>query len=210
MFDSDAVEPIKAQREAVRFFDGLEVDGYRMPDGEFRVGLAGASRVLGYAPNWLSRALSQETGTSMKVLRSLGFTEEIKKVVAQSVKGAREAPTVSLRDFNRLIIYAVSKGKKAALALQLSLTEVALNDFFVDAFGEPPLSIEKKRDLFFKVYAASISPEEWMYQDKLEIVRLALAGDEPQYKNGHWNDSIIWDDGKFDTSEFLVPPSLEL
>lgn len=210
MFDSDAVEPIKAQREAVRFFDGLEVDGYKMPDGEFRVGLAGASRVLGYAPNWLSRALNQETGTSMKVLRSLGFTEEIKKVVTQTVRGPREAPTVSLRDFNRLIIYAVSKGKKAALALQLSLTEVALNDFFVDAFGEPPLSIDEKRNLFFKTYAASISPLEWMYQDKLEIVRLALAGDEPQYKNGHWNDSIIWDDGKFDTSEFLVPPSLEL
>ncbi len=32
------MEPIRAERSAVTFFDGLEVDGYRMPDGEFRGG----------------------------------------------------------------------------------------------------------------------------------------------------------------------------
>jgi len=50
-------EPIRAERRLVPFFEGLEVEGYRMPDGEYRVGIEGASQVLGYARNWLGRAL---------------------------------------------------------------------------------------------------------------------------------------------------------
>ncbi|MCU0570082.1 MAG: hypothetical protein MUF49_26350 [Oculatellaceae cyanobacterium Prado106] len=99
----------------------------------------------------------------------------------------RPPETLSLRDFNRLISYAVFDGKKAALALQLALTEVALNDFFRDAFGERPLSIEEKRQLFYETYAATISPEEWRRMDREEILRLALPGDEPQLQEGRWN-----------------------
>jgi hypothetical protein len=182
------MEPIRAERQTVRFFDGLQVDGYRMPNGEFRVGLASASVVLGYSENWLPRLLDRVNGTSIKSLRGLGFTEQTQKVVSESVKGDREAETISLRDFNRVIIYAVSKGRRAALALQLSLTEVALNDFFVDAFGESPLSIEEKRRLFYEAYAATISPEDWRQMDREDILRLALPGDEPQLQDGIWNE----------------------
>jgi hypothetical protein len=69
------------------------------------------------------------------------------------------------RDFNRLIAYAVADGKKAALALQFALTEVALNDFFVNAFGQKPLTIDDKRRLFYEAYAAAISPENWREMD---------------------------------------------
>jgi hypothetical protein len=174
-----------------KFFDGLEFDGYRMPNGEFRVGLQGASLVLGFAENWLRRLLNRETGTQLKTLRGLGFTEETQKVVHESNKGSRSAETISLRDFNRLIAFAVSKGKKAALALQLALTEVALNDFFRHAFGEPPLSIEEKRRLFYETYAATISPEDWRTMDRQDILRLALPGDESQLRDGLWNS---WED----------------
>lgn len=34
MFD-DPIELIKAERRTVPFFEGLEVDGYYMPDGEY-------------------------------------------------------------------------------------------------------------------------------------------------------------------------------
>ncbi|NJL91560.1 MAG: hypothetical protein HC916_18590 [Coleofasciculaceae cyanobacterium SM2_1_6] len=183
------MEPIRAERQTVRFFDGLEVDGYRMPNGEFRVGITGASRVLGYPDNWLYRILI--TGESRKqnqALQGLGFTQETLKIVSETIRGDREAETISLRDFNRLISYAVFDGKKAALALQLSLTEVALNDFFVDAFGEPPLSIEEKRRLFYEAYAATISPENWREMDREDILRLALPGDEPQLQDGIWNE----------------------
>jgi hypothetical protein len=182
------MEPIRAERQTVTFFNGLTVDGYRMPNGEFRVGITGASLVLGYSDNWLQRVLGRESGRSIKALRGLGFTEEIQKVVGETERGDREAQTINLRDFNRLISYAVFDGKKAALALQLALTEVALNDFFRDAFGAPPLSIEEKRQLFYETYAATISPEEWRQMDREEILRLALPGDESQLKDGRWNE----------------------
>ncbi len=171
------METFRAERAKVTFFDGLEVDGYRMPDGSFRVGVAGAGRALGYDRNWLGRVLDRG-GNTLKALQGLGFTEETQKVVTETDRGDREAQTISLRDFNRLIAYAVFDGKKAALALQLALTEVALNDFFRDAFGEPPLSINEKRRIFYETYAAAISPEQWRQMDREEILRLALPGDE--------------------------------
>lgn len=183
----DIKDIIRAERQTVPFFQGLEVDGYRMPNGEFRVGITGASLVLGYSKEWLGRVIKRG-GNTVKSLRGLGFTEEIEKVATQLIKGGgSEADTISLEDFNRLIVYAVSQGKKAALALQLSLTKVALNDFFRNAFGEPPLSIEEKRRLFYEAYAATISPEDWRRMDRQDILRLALPGDETHLKNGFWN-----------------------
>lgn len=180
-------EVIRSERRQVPFFEGLEVDGYLMPDGSYRVGIVGASLVLGYAENWLPRLLKNKNGKPMKTLRGFGFTEQIAETVSETVRGDRVAQTISLEDFNRLIVYAIQDGKKAALALQLSLTKVALNDFFRDAFGEPPLSIEEKRRLFYETYAATISPEEWRQMDREDILRLALAGDEPHLRWGLWN-----------------------
>lgn len=182
--------PIKAEHRTVVFFDGLDVDGYRMPNGEFRVGLAGASRVIGYNEDWLGIALKRSARTA-KELRGLGFSENIKKVIAQSKQGNfLDDSTISLKDFNRLIAYATFKGKKAALALQLSLTELSLMDFFRDSFGEPPLTIEEKRRIFYEEYAKTISPEDWRTMDRQDIIRLALAGDEPHLEGGQWN---AWD-----------------
>jgi len=178
------MEPIRAEEADVKFFDGLKVDGYRMPNGEFRVGLTGASDVLGYEKNWLGRVLNRG-GSTLKALQGLGFTEEIQKVVTKS---GRPPETISLRDFNRLISYAVFDGKRAALALQLALTEIALNDFFRDAFHLASLSIAEKRQLFYETYAATISPENWRQMDREEILRLALPGDEPQLLEGQWNE----------------------
>ncbi len=177
------MEPIRAERSAVTFFDGLEVDGYRMPDGEFRVGVTGAGKVLGYGANWLGRVLDRG-GNTLKALQGLGFTEEIQKVVTNS---GRPPETISLRDFNRLISYAVFDGKKAALALQLALTDLSLVDFFRDSFGEPPLTMEQKRMAFFEAYAKAISPEGWRKMGREEIIRLALPGDEEHLKDGLWN-----------------------
>lgn len=183
------MEPIRAERATVRFFDGLSVDGYRMPDGEFRVGIEGASLVLGYGANWLYRTLTRKDNKTLKVLQGLGFDAYTSPAIVDRPQGgSTKVETISLRDFNRLIAYAVFDQKKAALALQLALTEVALNDFFRDAFGEPPLSIEEKRNLFYEAYARTISPEDWRQMDREDIVRLALPGDEHQLKDGLWNE----------------------
>jgi hypothetical protein len=187
----------KAVRAKVVFFEGLEVDGYRMPDGEFRVGISGAGKVLGYAPNWLGRVLDRG-GNSVKTLRGMGFTEKILEVVTQSINGGgTSAKTISINDFNRLIVYGVIDGKKAALALQLSLSDLALNDFFRDAFNEIPLTIDEKRIRFYKSYAASIRPSDWFKMDRQDIIDLALLDSIDPVLNGSWNnwqeDKAIYD-----------------
>jgi hypothetical protein len=183
------MESIRAERSTVTFFDGLTVEGYRMPDGEFRVGLEGASLVLGYAANWLYRTLTRKDNKTLKTLQGLGFDAYTEQVTTSRPQGGTaRVDTVSLDDFNRLIAYAVFDGKKAALALQLSLTRMALNDFFRDAFGEAPLSIDEKRSLFYQEYARTISPEDWRQMDREDILRLALLGDESQLQEGRWNE----------------------
>lgn len=178
----------RVERATVVFFDGLTVDGYRMPDGEFRIGLAGASRTLGYGRDWLGDVITEESPRTAKALRGLGFSENCEKVTAQSKQGNEyEDTTINLDDFNCCIIYAVQRKKKAAIALQKSFTKLALNDFFRDAFGEPPLSIAEKRQLFYQTYAASISPEHWLEMDREDILRLAMEGDESHLKDGLWN-----------------------
>jgi len=186
----EPLEPTRAERATVTFFNGLEVDGYRMPDGEFRVGIIGACQILGYPDNWLYLALSGRSRKRLKALQGLGFSEETKKIVSVTSTGDRTAETIGLRDFNRLIAYAVFDGKKAALALQLALTEVALNDFFVDAFGDQALTITEKRRLFYEAYATAISPERWREMDQVDILALALPGDEAHLLHGSWLEGV--------------------
>lgn len=179
-------EAIRAEKAIVRFFDGLEVEGYRMPNGEFRIGLSGASKVLGFAENWLYLTLSRNQTKTLKALQGYGFDAYLVPAeVRRPQGGTTVVNTISLDSFNCCIVYGVQQGKKAALALQLSLTKMALNDFFRDAFGDRPLSVEEKRRLFYEAYAATISPEDWREMDREDILDLALPGDEPQMEN--WN-----------------------
>ena len=109
---------IRAERATVRFFDGLEVDG------EFRVSLSGASVLIGYAGNWLSRALSR-SGTAMKALYGLGFSGQTQKVVLPDMKRGSESPsTISLSDLSTLILYAASKGNPPVIALSKSMVNI--------------------------------------------------------------------------------------
>jgi len=190
--DIDDMEPIRAERQTVRFFDGLEVDGYRMPNGEFRVGLASASRVIGFDRDWLSDVIKGQTPRTLKALQDIGFSENIRKVSAQSNQGNwLDDRTIGLDDFNSCIIYGTQRKRLPAIALNKSFTRLSLLDFFRDAFGEPPLSIKEKRRLFYEMYAATISPDDWRKMDRQDILRLALPGDESHLKDGRWNQ---WDD----------------
>ena len=155
-------QAIRAERATVTFFEGLTVDGYKMPNGEFRVGLVGASVVVGYGRQWLSQVLSSRPKT-LKTLEGMGFTGSQLQISVgrENISGASTLKTISLDDFIRVIAYASSNQKKAALALQIALVKMSLNDFFRDAFGERPLSVSEKRQLFYEAYAATISPEDW-------------------------------------------------
>jgi hypothetical protein len=180
-------EMIRAERATVKFFDGLSVDGYRMPNGEFRVGITTASVVAGFAENYLRRLLS-DGGTRLQPLLDNGFSGITFPQVRVTKTGEREERAITLKDFVRLLRYADKQGRQSAGAILDALSELSLIDFFRDAFGEPPLSIAEKRRLFYESYAQSISPENWRQMDREEILRLALPGDEEQLQDGSWNE----------------------
>lgn len=157
---------VKAERATVRFFDGLEIDGYRMPDGEFRVSMAGASILLGYQRNWLSRNVMRG-GTTLKALQGRGFSGQTQETGNPMMSGGVGVVlTISLRDFNTLIHFAAGKDKPQAIALQSALTDMALTDFFRDAFGMRALSIEEKRDRLYQAFAATLTAADWQAWDR--------------------------------------------
>lgn len=180
------MEPIRAERKTVVFFDGLQVDGYRMPDGDFRVGISTASDVAGFNENYLRRALA-DGGTRLQPLLNMGFSGQTIPQVRVTKTGEREERTINLKDFIKLLRYADQQKRKSAGAILDALSELSLIDFFRAAFGEPPLSIEEKRRLFYEKYAAAISPENWRQMDREEILRLALPGDETT-QDEQWNE----------------------
>ena len=50
---------VKAKRATVKFSQDLEVDGYMLPDGEFRVGKMSISKTLGYGKDWVTRQIKK-------------------------------------------------------------------------------------------------------------------------------------------------------
>ncbi len=64
------------------------------------------------------------------------------------------------------------------IALQSALMEIALSDFFRDAFKEAQLSVDEKRQLFYKAYADSLSFEDWLEMDRQDVRDLKLFGNE--------------------------------
>ena len=108
---------IKSQRATIEYVEGISVDGYMLPNGEFRVGMVGASLALGYAENWLTQITSR-VGKASKTLERMGYTGEFIPVVCESINGGgRCAQTLSQSDFDVLISFAASEGKRDAMRL---------------------------------------------------------------------------------------------
>lgn len=159
---------IKAERATVKFFDGLEIDGYRMPDGEFRVSITGASILLGFSKEWLGRGISRG-GNMVKALQGLGFSGQVQKVATNS---GRPPETISLKDFHRILVYGVQQNRPQAIALQVGLTDMALTDFFRDAFGLRPLSINEKRERLYKAFAETLTVQDWLDWDRSDVMEI--------------------------------------
>lgn len=151
---------IRAERTTVKFCDGVEVDGYQMPDGEFRVGKIGAAIAVGYGKDWVG----QLKGKPLKALQDKGYTGSEKPVQLDSIRGGGgEAKTLSLSDFRKLIIFAAKKERPKAEALLDAIVDVSLEDWFRVAFGQEQLTLEEKRYKFFKTYATTIN---WLTEDR--------------------------------------------
>lgn len=159
----------KVRSATVIFCDGISVDGYQLPNGEYAVSITSASEVLGYARNWLGRSISRG-GSTFKALQGHGFSGSISEVVTPSLGGDQKAKLISLKDFNRIILFAASKGKTEAIALADALLNMSMTDFFRDQFGDRPLTIEEKRQNFYKAYADSLSREDWLEMDRIDVM----------------------------------------
>lgn len=105
---------IRAERATVKFCEGVEVDGYLLPDGEFRVGKVGAAIAVGYGKDWLG----QLKGKPLKALQDMGYSGESIPVECETISGGgRHVQTISRLDFDILIAFAASEGKRDAMRL---------------------------------------------------------------------------------------------
>ena len=173
----------RAERSTVKFCEGVEVDGYMLPDGEFRVGKVGAAIAIGYAKNYLTE-VEKKSPKQLKALQDAGFTGLEKSIERDSVKGGgTSASTVSLSDFRKLIIFAASKGKPEAIALLNAIVDVGLEDWFRISFGKEELTLEEKRDRACKTIAATMN---WLAEDRREW---ALIEEQEMFLSGSWGVS---------------------
>jgi hypothetical protein len=175
---------IRAERATVKFCEGVEVDGYRLPSGEFRVGKVGSARALGYGKDWVTRTINgvaSGKGKDAETLIKWGFNGVASSVeVLGSARGTTVADTISLQDFRQLIRLAAKRGKPEAEALLDALLDVGLEDWFRLAFGQEQLTLEEKRDRFYKAYAATIN---WLAEDRREW---ALIEEQELFLAGSW------------------------
>ncbi len=158
----------KIKSATVYFCDSLSVDGYQYPNGDYALSITSASKALGYSKEWLGRSINRG-GNTFKALRGIGFSGKSDEVATPSLGGDQVAKLISLDDFASLVIYAASKGKKEAIALNKAFVKMSLHDFFREEFGDRPLTIEEKRKNFYKTYADSLTREDWLQMDRIDV-----------------------------------------
>lgn len=136
-----------------------------MPNGEFRVGMVGASLALGYGRQWLTQVLTRE-GKALKALQGIGFTGFSEDIALDAINGGgTKATTISLSDWQRLKIYAAQQGKMKAVALLAYQSLSSDADLFTDAFALPRWTVEQKRAMYCAELAKDIN---WLEEDRRE------------------------------------------
>lgn len=176
-------EPIKATNATVELSDTLSIDGYMMPDGEFRAGIAGASVLLGHGKDWFNR-LASRGPNKLKALQEGGFTGRLQPVVIprdSGARGASRAQTISLKDLATLITVEAQQGNKRAIALQAAFTLEGLDSRFRDAFGVQQRTPDEKRRFFGLTYEEFL---EALAENRAELEALRLPGDDLYYSEG--------------------------
>jgi len=172
-------ESTKAVTATVQLGD-LSIDGYMMPDGEFRAGIAGASILLGHGKDWFNR-LASRGPKKLEALQSAGFTGRLEPVVIpreSGTRGASRAQTISLKDLTTLITVEALSGNKRAIALQAAFTLGGLDALFRDAFGIPQQSQNERRRFFSLTYNEFLTA---LAENRAELEELRLPGDDLYY-----------------------------
>jgi hypothetical protein len=170
-------ESTKAVTAVIQLSDTLSIDGYMMPDGEFRAGIAGASILLGHGKDWFNR-LASRGPKKLEALQSAGFTGRLEPVVISresGTRGASRAQTINLKDLTTLITVEALAGNKRAIALQAAFTLEGLDSRFRDAFRVEQRTPEEKRQFFGLTYEEFL---EALAENRTELEQLRLPGDD--------------------------------
>lgn len=171
---------IKAKRAVVKFDESglITVDGYLLPSGELRAGLASTSIANGFEESWLSQVVRKKTKT-LEVLCRYGFrpgTDNFVKVSVdrEEISGASVAVTISLKDFLAVNTYAVTQSKEKAIAIFQGLATAPLENRFREALGLNLISAKQSLEI------ATLTTER-VYEELQELQELVLPADELYY-----------------------------
>lgn len=174
-----AREPIRAIATTVRLSDTLEIDGYLMPDEEFRAGIVGTSLLLGYQRDWFL-VLPSKAPQKLKALQAEGFRYDpvSVKIQRKGRGGATKAQTINLKELTLIIAVEAQAGNKRAIAIQSAFTLEGFDSRFRDAFGKPQLSSDAKRKLFGMTFEEYL---EALAENRAELEALRLPADSLYY-----------------------------
>lgn len=171
-------ESIKAVSATVQLSETLSIDGYMLPDGEFRAGAVGVSAALGYKRNWLLE-IEDKSPDKLKTLSDKGYRgTSLISVQRTGRGGSNKARTISLRELTILITAEALSGNKRAIALQAAFTLEGLDVRFRDAFSIPQRTPEEKRQFFGMTYEEFL---EAIAENREELEQLRLPGDDIYY-----------------------------
>jgi len=99
-----------------------------MPNGEKRVSITGAALSVGRAKDYLSKVV--KTGSkSLQSLQALGFQGSVIEglVLRNDGRGSPIAKTISIRDYNKYLIWEVVKNQRPEAAILLgAFSEVGI------------------------------------------------------------------------------------
>jgi hypothetical protein len=165
-------EPIRATRATIQLSDTLSIDGYMLPDGEFRAGIVGTSLLLGYQRDWFL-VLPSRAPEKLKALENSGFRYDPQTVFIQRQGrgGATKAQTISLRELTTLITFEALSGNKRAIALQAAFTLEGLD-------GVQQRTADERRRFFGMTYGEFL---EALAENREELEALRLPGDDLYY-----------------------------
>ena len=142
-------------------------DAYELPDGEKRVGFAGASNVFGHSKEWLGR-LHKNDSKQLKVLQGMGYSG-LHKEVSVFVKGnatgnyGTRVNTISVHDFTKLAVYeALKKKNERAIIILAAMAEFGIEQVIDMAFQGKSLD---------RILSKIVHFSQWTYDDFMQALQ---------------------------------------
>jgi hypothetical protein len=172
-------EPVRAVRAEVKLGESIVIDGYMLPNGEFRYGPTRISLLLGYGKQWLSQVLIRG-GKRLEALQGKGFTgSQIDAVVSrEGISGASQVKTISFDDLCVLVEYEANQGNIKALALLSASFREVLRERTLQAFHFPTETTSQKQAAFEQAF---MERERLLAENREEVTNLWLPGDGLYY-----------------------------